>query len=500
MIMETSSVQKQQPAKPVIMLVIDTLMDAPLQNAIQNDHVPALKFFMDNGNYFANLVSPFPTMSVNVDTTLLTGTYCNQHQIPGLVWFNHNENRLINYGTHIRELWKLGLSQSLEDILFNLNNKHISHNVTTIHEDLESEGKESASINALIYKGSTEHYYDLPKLLTWFTHIDKNRSTKASRLFSYGVLSKLNPSKKFQRFWQKFGFNNSFAIQELNHLISNNNVPPFTIVYLPDLDKGVHKHGRMYLKGIKKIDQQLQNILQTFHSWDEALQQYTWILIGDNGQAWIDSNPKEALVDLRKLFKNYKVMKLKQGVTADDQIVLAVNERMAYIYTLNTENLPVSTLVEELENDKRIDVIAWKDGLCIKVKSGFKKGILRFNPNGEYFDEYNQLWFVEGDMDILDLTLTDKKISYGDYPDAFARLCSSLHSHQGDFLLASCKPGYEFIGEGSPTHVGGASHGGMHKQDSLIPMIVTGTDTRPPYLRMIDLKEWILSLTLERKG
>ena len=35
-------------------------------------------------------------------------------------------------------------------------------------------------------------------------------------------------------------------------------------------------------------------------------------------------------------------------------------------------------------------------------------------------------------------------------------------------LSSPAKPGYEFIGEGSPTHVGGASHGGLHKQDSFV--------------------------------
>ncbi|MDQ0246833.1 hypothetical protein J2S09_004437 [Bacillus fengqiuensis] len=46
----------------------------------------------------------------------------------------------------------------------------------------------------------------------------------------------------------------------------------------------------------------------------------------------------------------------------------------------------------------------------------------------------------------------------------------------------------------SPTHVGGASHGGLHKQDSLVPMIVTGTNSSPKHLRMIDLNDWILTL------
>ncbi|MGG0413550.1 alkaline phosphatase family protein [Peribacillus simplex] len=111
------------------MLVIDTLMDPPLQVVIKNNRAPAFRFLMEHGMYFPEVVSPFPTMSVNFDTTILTDTYCDDHHLPGLIWFNIKENRLINYGSHIRELWKLGLSRSLEDILFHMNGDHISKGV-----------------------------------------------------------------------------------------------------------------------------------------------------------------------------------------------------------------------------------------------------------------------------------------------------------------------------------------------------------------------------------
>lgn len=483
-----------QKSKPVIMLVIDTLMDPPLQEAIKNNRAPAFKYLIENGKYFPNVVSPFPTMSVNVDTTILTGTYCNDHHLPGLVWFNIKENRLINYGSHIRELWKLGLSRSLEDILFNMNSGHISKGVKTIHEELEDKGKESASINALVYRGNTPHLYKLPKFLSWFTSIRKDRSAFGPKLFTYGSLKKISPSNRFQRLWQKFGFNNSFSVQELSYLINNDRLPPFTIVYFPELDQSVHKHGRMDVQGIEKVDQHLQKILSVYNSWEEALQNNIWITIGDNGQAWIDSNRKEALIDLRKILGSYRIMKLRKGLQLEDQIVLAVNERMSYIYTLDTNTLPIPKLVQELENDKRIDVIAWKEGASIKVKSGEKKGELHYRKGGEFIDTYNQTWFIEGDYELIDITVNGNQILYGDYPDALARIHSSLYSHEGNFIIVSAKPGFEFIGEGSPTHIGGASHGGLHQQDSLVPLIVTGTKVLPSYLRLINLKEWILSL------
>lgn len=486
--------KKTSLSKPVIMLVIDTLMDPPLQEAIKNNRAPAFEFLIENGMYFPDVVSPFPTMSVNVDTTILTGTYCNEHHLPGLVWFNVKENRLINYGSHIRELWKLGLSQSLEDILFNMNGEHISKKVKTIHEELEYKRKDSASINALVYRGSTSHIYKLPKLLTWFTSIQRDRPTLAAKFFTYGALKKISPSKKYQRIWQKFGFNNSFSVQELTNLIKKNHLPSFTIVYFPELDQSVHKYGRMDVKGIAKVDQHLQKILDIYGSWEEALYNNIWITIGDNGQAWIDSDRRKALIDLRQIYGEYRMMKLRKGVQPKDQIVLAVNERMSYIYTLDTDTLPLNKLVQEVEKDERIDVIAWKEGPFIKVRSGEKQGELRFQKDGGFVDAYNQSWFIEGDYGLLDITVKDKNIFYGDYPDALVRLYSSLHSHEGNFIIVSAKPGYEFIGEGSPTHVGGASHGGLHQQDSLVPIIITGTDSKPAYLRMKDMKQWVLSL------
>lgn len=480
--------------KPIIMLVIDTLMDPPLQEAIKGERAPALKFLIEKGKYFPDVVSPFPTMSVNVDTTILTGTYCNEHRLPGLVWFDSKEKRLVNYGSHIRELWKLGISQSLEDILFNLNGSHISKDVKTIHEEIEEKGEKSASINALIFRGNTPHYFKLPKLITWFTTIKKGRPTFAPAAFTYGSLKNISGSTRFQRLWQRFGFNNSFSIQELTHLINTDQIPAFTIVYFPELDQRVHKHGRMDIVGIEKVDHQLQKLLNVYDSWEEAIHQNIWITIGDNGQAWIDSNRKKALIDLRELFNEYDIMKLKKGIQPQNQVVLAVNERMSYVYTLDKQKLSIEKLVQTVQKEERIDVIAWRKGSYIEVRAGKEEGELRFRKGGPLIDSYNQTWNLEGDFKLLNLTIRDNEIHYRDYPDALERLYSSLYSHQGEFIVVSAKPGYEFIGEGSPTHVGGASHGGLHKQDSLIPLIVTGTTSQPSYLRMKEIKEWVLSL------
>lgn len=67
--------------KPVILLNIDSLMSEPLEVATQTGHAPALQFLMEKGSYIPNMVSSFPTMSVTIDSSLLTGTYADKHHV-----------------------------------------------------------------------------------------------------------------------------------------------------------------------------------------------------------------------------------------------------------------------------------------------------------------------------------------------------------------------------------------------------------------------------------
>ncbi|MDQ0162733.1 alkaline phosphatase family protein [Aeribacillus alveayuensis] len=482
-------------SKKVIMLLIDSLMYPSLQKAVNEGKAPALQFFMDHGKVYQDVVSPFPTMSVNVDSSLLTGTYADKHQIPGLVWYNETERRLINYGSHIRELVKLGLMKSLQDIFFHLNNEHLSKEVKTIHEELADQGLTTASINTLIYRGKFDQMLKCPFPLNIIPSIKNKNFTKGAKQFTYGSFSKQSPRKKYSHFWNRYGFNDSFSAQEFIYLIESNLLPHFSIVYFPDMDKTVHKHGPLDTKGLQSLDLNLQKILNSFSTWEDALTNNIWILLGDNGQAPIENDPERALIDLRKLLGSYRIMKLREKTPSkEDEIVLAVNERMAYIYPVNEVRVPTKDIVKQLQSDDRIDVIAYKKNDHIHVVSSVKEGELIFKKGGPYVDPYNQSWEINGNIDILHLSINNNTISFDLYPDALARIYSSLTSHQGDYITVSAKPGFEFIGEGSPTHVGGASHGGLHKQDSLVPMIVTGTKSAPKYLRIIDLKDWILSL------
>lgn len=478
------------PSKRVVVIIIDSLMDRPLQS-IDKENIPAIQFLLRNGNYYPEMISSYPTMSVVVDSTFLTGTYADQHKVPALVWYDTREERFISYGSAQLEIMKIGPKQVLNDSVFHLNHKHLSPNVKTIHEEL---GGQTSSINALVYRGKHTKQLNVPELASIINLLEKNSSVKGTNYFSYGLLSKIDPKNKHTHLWEAFGFNDKFATHELKYLIENNRLPDFSFVYFSDNDKKVHKSGENVTEGIIDADKQLQSVFNSYSSWEDAFKDTVWIVMGDSGQTNIVDNKDLALIDLRKLLRDYQIYKIGEPVQDRDEVVLALNERMSFIYLID-ENISKKDIVDVLLDDDRIDHIAWKDGEKINVISIDHKGAFSYKPNGEYQDQYGQTWSLQGNINILDLKINkDNIIMYNDYPDALARLYSSFHSHPGNYLVVNAKPGFEFVGEGSPTHIGGASHGSLHKQDTYFPMIVAGTDQKPKHERILDMKEWILRI------
>lgn len=482
-----------QTQKPVILLMIDSLMNEPLQQAIKAGHAPALKYLKEQGHYYPNIISSYPTMSVTIDSSLLTGTYSDKHRVPGLVWFDEKEKRLVNYGSAREEVLKLGIKNVVEDSLYHLNHSHLSREVKTIHEKLAIKGLESASINTLVYRGNEKMTLNPSKVLSKLDMMPESLKIETPMLFSYGALAHFSPkNSKNTQPWDRLGFNDKFTAQELIYLIQNGKLPAFTIAYFPDLDQSVHKDGPMnHINAIEKTDNQLQEIFNTYESWNEALHSAIWIVIGDSGQTNVGKDKSKSLIHLNKILDSYKIHKITDPVKNDDQIVLAYNERMAFVYNLD-QNIALEEIVKQLQQDDRINLIAWQRDSDVNVVASRQKEKLTFRPNGDFKDQYGQSWFLTGEHSVLDLSVNDHHIEYGTYPDALMRLHSSLNSHTGNYIIVDAEPGFEFAGDGTPIHPGGAAHGSIHKQDSLIPMIVVGAETKPKHLRIVDLYPWFL--------
>lgn len=487
-----SSVQK-----PTILILIDSLMDKPLREAITQGRAPALAYLFAHGYYYPQVVSSFPTMSVTIDSTLLTGTYPNVHRIPGLSWYSTKEKRMIYYGMGPKEGLKIDQPQVLLDAVHHLNQTHLNRKTKTIHEELAGMGKHSASINAIVWRGKTDHVLKIPRLISLSTPLPAELKVTGPALLSYATFAQLNPDQKEQRrIWRKYGMNDEFSAQEAAFLISTNKLPSLTLTYFPENDMEVHKKGPATIEGIVKADQALQAVLNAFGSWEQAVNQARWVVMGDSGQSAVLPDRRTATIDLRSLLSSYRVAKIGQPIQRKDQLVIATNERMAYIYALDA-HLSLTDMVKRLQKEERFDIIAVKEGQKTIVTAGKSNSSFSFRPGGAIKDDYGQSWTIYGDDKLLDLTIRNNHITYGKYPDALARLHGAMNSQEGRYAIVTVKPGYELVTESSPTHLGGGAHGSLHEADSLVPLLVVGTKTRPQTLRIVDLKDWLLRLANE---
>lgn len=481
-------------AKPVILVLIDSLMDKPMQDAIQEGRAPALRYLLQSGQYFPRIVSSFPTMSVTVDSTLMTGTYADRHHIPGLVWYNGKEKRMIFYGNGFKEALKIDQLQVFMDAVHGLNQVHLSKKTKTIHEELAEKGKESASINAIVYRGKTEHALHVPGFLSSSNRIPEKLTITGPKWFSLAALAQLDPKNtKNTLIWEKYGMNNEFSAQDAAFLIRQNKLPDVTIAYLPENDSSAHKKGPNQSDGIAKADQAFQVMLNAYGSYEQAVKNAIWIVVGDSAQSAVYDDRQKAAVELRPLLARYRIADLNRRVRAEDQMVFAANERMAYIYAID-DHVRLSDVVKLLQKEERLDIIAMKDGENVRVAAGNTAKTFSYQPGGNLADDYGQTWTITGAPVLADITVNKDRIHYGKYPDVLARLYGAMHSHEGRFVVVTAEPGYELVAESSPMHVGGGSHGSLHERDSLVPLLISGTNTRPKSLRIVDLKEWILQL------
>ncbi|GAA0345333.1 hypothetical protein GCM10008967_39700 [Bacillus carboniphilus] len=317
--------------------------------------------------------------------------------------------------------------------------------------------------------------------------------TNGPDLLSLGNVKRIDPSNGF--LIHKYGMNDKRSIKELTYLIQQDAVPNFTLVYLPDNDRPVHNKGPNTLKGLKKLDKQLQNLLNVFPTWEDALSEITWVMIGDSAQSAMVKDKNSALLKLKDLLSDFQIAKIGD-IKETNEIVFTPNERMAYIYALQ-DHIQLTDIKDRLFKDDRMDFVAWKEQDTIHVASPHKAEELTFKKGGPYTDEYQQTWELQGDFSVLDLTVkNDGTIEYGNYPDGLARLYGAINSQEGRFLIAEAKPGHEFKGEGTATHDGGGAHGSIHKKDSVAPILITGTDQLPQHYRIVDLKNWVLQLLL----
>jgi hypothetical protein len=364
-----------------------------------------------------------------------------------------------------------GVFRSLYDTVYNMNMAHLSRSLRTVFEHLDDADIRTACTTYLIYRGRTRHrlaedgIYPAIARAAQFTHaVYGPTELFYADLFASrrtGCRSMLGrPGLRDQH----TGCVGAYLVE--------NDLFDFLLFSLPDNDTYSHRYGPYaQVSSIAGADRELERIMHAAGGPDRFLDEHAVIVMSDHSQTSIEER-----VNLAQALSSWRVQLPgdKAGEAAEIAVCPAARSAMVYVLDTDSRDEVAERVARDLQKVEGLDLIVRLVGDEASLWS--ERGELRFAPGGELEDRRGRRWSVEGDLEALDLTVADGGLDSHAYPDSLGRLWSALTSPNSGDVLIGAASGYEFVDWGGTDHVGGGSHGSLHRGDSLGVLLFAGTE------------------------
>jgi hypothetical protein len=257
------------------------------------------------------------------------------HHIPHLVWWNRDEQRIVEYGSSFGAIRAAGLARSLRDTVVDLNARHLSRDAETIYEALEDRGLTTAAINITCYRGKHRHLPTIPgapavngpKRFFWYSLYESDRTG--------APLAILN---------RALGSIDAYAASVGRWLVTRDGFD-LLVYYLPDYDYASHAFGPDSAHdALARSDAAVAALLDAAGGPEAFLDRYAVVVCSDHGQSHVTH---------------------AAALDAGDDLVTASN-RAAMVYTDDARRVaerldaqPAAGIVLFLEDGR---VVARRDG------------------------------------------------------------------------------------------------------------------------------------------
>jgi len=474
--------------KKLVLAVIDAMKPAMLKRAVASGRAPALRLLMERGHHVDECVAAFPSVTPVCSASIATGTAPDRHQIPSMNWYHRGEARYVEYGTSFRASQAFGFKRSLTDTIYNMNAEHLSSDTPTLFELLDDAGIRTAGTTYLIYRGRHRHEVTNETALTRIASTVFKQPVQGPRELFYadlfasrrtGCRSQLGlPGVRDQH----AGCVGAYMVEH--------DLFDFLLLSLPDNDTHSHKYGPdAQVTSLVAADQQIERLMHAAGGPDAFLEEHAVIVCSDHSQSEVVDE-----VDLFRAFDRFGVLPatgVRETKAGKAEIAVCPSSRAAQVYVLDRESRRrmIRRVVRTLLALEGVELVMHltdhPDGEAAVLS---RTGELRFAPRGDLADLRGDSWSVEGDTSLLALEVEDGRVSSERYPDALARVWSALRCRTAGEVLASARPGWEFLDWGRSHHVGGGSHGSLHANDSHGSLLWCGTGPREPNAR----QQWTL--------
>ena len=436
----------------LVLIVIDGLTPAMLERAVESEDVPALRFLMSRGEY-RRAVTTFPSLTPVCLSSIATGAHPDVHEIPHLVWYHRGEQRLVEYGSSFGAVRAAGTTRTIRDVVFNLNEEHLSKKVVTVFEALEAAGRVTAAVNMVCYRGPVRHAPHVP----WLAR----PAYGPSRFFYFNLFESDVTGSPLAVRTRARGSVDEYARVVGRWLVTRDGFD-FLVFYLPDYDFASHAAGpEVAHAALAHADRAISTLFEAAGGPEEFLERYAVLLCSDHGQTQVDR-----AVRLEDAFEGLTLFHRGNGRAAE--LAVTASNRAGMVYRLPGCRDNPRELAERLDGGSHV-VLFHEDGSALARKDGDE---LRFAPSAGG-------WQTSGAVEVLG------------QPDALERAWAALANPNAGDLVVSAAPGVEFADLGGRHHVGGGSHGSLETGDSEVPMLSIGAGAPPA--RIVDVTPRVLA-------
>jgi hypothetical protein len=461
--------------KKLVLAVIDAMKPAMLAKAVESGRAPALALLMERGHHSGECVAAFPSVTPVCSASIATGTGPDRHLIPSMNWYHRGEERYVEYGTSFKATQAFGFKRSLTDTIYRMNAEHLSSDTPTVFETLDDADVRTAGTTYLMYRGRHRHEVTNETALTRIASTVFKQPVLGPREFFYADLFASRRTGCRSQLGLP-GVRDQHAGCVGQYMVEHD-LFDFLLLSLPDNDTHSHKHGPdAQVTSLVAADQQIERLMHAAGGPDAFLEEHAMIVCSDHSQSQVEDE-----IDLFRAFDGFEVLPpsgVRESKTGTAEIAVCPSSRAAQVYVLHrdarAQMIPrvVRTLLALEGVDLVMHLTDHPDGEAA-VRSD--RGELRFAPGGHLADLRGEHWSVEGDLDVLALAVRDGRVGSARYPDPLGRVWAALRCRTAGEVLASARPGWEFLDWGRAHHIGGGSHGSLHENDSLGSLLWCGT-------------------------
>jgi hypothetical protein len=456
--------------KKLVLVVIDALKPAMLERAIATGRAPALERIQQDGVYVEDCVAAFPSVTPVCAATITTGVGPDGHLIPSMNWYHREESRYVEYGSSFSASRQFGVLRALTDTVYRMNAEHLSHDVETVFESLDDADVRTAGTTYLIYRGRHPHEVSNETALATIV---------TSTLFRRTIDGPLELFYADLYASRKTGCRGQLGMPGVRDqhtgcvgaYLVEHDLFDFLLFSLPDNDAWSHRNGpHAQVTSIAAADRQLERLMHAAGGPDAFLDQHAVIVTSDHSQAAVEER-----IRLDRAFEDFDVATPRPGRSNAAELALSPAQRSAMVYALDDERREelIRRSLRAVREVEGVDLLLWRSGGEAVVRS--RRGELRFAPGGELEDSRGGRWSVDGELAALRAEVQDGRFLCTEYPDALARIWSAVQCPTAGDVLLSAAPGYEFVDWGGADHLGGGSHGSLHRTDSLGALMWCGT-------------------------